>query len=147
MCSSASRPSFRFVSLSVGIGEYLLEVAKERRTWDGALDQDAAPIQRVLLSTHKVEFGEAIQCTSDRWFRYVELGSQPANRLRLALQIACQKHAQLAGCQVGTIAANQCHYRLAEYVNRLFDRFRDHLCLPMPVAILRSKILLNESHS
>ena len=80
MCSSALRPSSRFVSPSAGIGEYLLEVAKERRTWDSALHQYAAPIRRVLLSTHKVEFREAIQCTSNRRLRYVELGGQPTKK-------------------------------------------------------------------
>ena len=125
--ASATRRCRHSRGIFPSVRQYFLEIAQEARAGSGALDEDAAPIQWVRLSTHQIELGETIERTSDRWLRHVEFGSQPANRLRFSLQVAGQEHAQLTRRQVGTIAANQRDDGLAQHVNPLFDQFRGHL--------------------
>jgi hypothetical protein len=69
------------------VRHYFLEIAQEGRARNGALDEDAAP-KKLRLSTHKIEFGETIERTSDRWLRHVEFRSQSTNCLCFILQVA-----------------------------------------------------------
>jgi len=61
------------------------------------LDQDAAPVQRIILAPDEIEFHQAIKPSGDGRLRNVQLLGQAADGLRLVFQIANQEDRELTG--------------------------------------------------
>jgi hypothetical protein len=58
--ASATRRCGHSRGIFPSVRQYFLEIAQEGRARSGALDEDAAAIQWVCLSTHQIELGETI---------------------------------------------------------------------------------------
>jgi len=78
------------LGLNTPICDNLAEFAQKSHTSCRSLDKDAAPVEWILFTAHQIKLSETIECSRDRWLRYMEVSSQTADCLRVTFQIRRQ---------------------------------------------------------
>ncbi len=78
------------------------------------LHQHAAPIQRIDLAARQIQFTQPIQRPCNGRFGDIQIRRQATDGVSAVVQVAGQKHAQLAGGQISAIPADQRDNRVAQ---------------------------------
>lgn len=116
---AGSRRGCGFFAATSRIAKNGAQVTQKCCSFGGALDDDAATIQRVHLAPSVIEFRQPIERACDGGLRNVKIGGEATDRMSAFLEVAGQENAELPSGKIHAVTPYQGDNGIAQDTDQL----------------------------